>query len=167
MELYVQEPDQDLTSVHSQIMDGKICLFVCLFVCCCLSCLLVCLLVLLLFVVFACFVVACLVWFRSFLLGKQRTIGFCYPFKSKIQEMKEDINPLLRQGRFLSFRVGYFSHLTSLNNLLTMAQQLHADVQTCASHKYIAHQIALIYVSSSWAVVSPSVRVGVCIHVPG
>jgi len=41
---------------------------------------------------------------------------------------------------------GYFSHLATLNNVLTMAHQLNTDVRCCASHKYIAHQTALLYV---------------------
>ena len=34
-----------------------------------------------------------------------------------------------------------------------MAQQLNTDVHTCASHKYIAHQTALLYVSE-WVLVA-------------
>lgn len=40
---------------------------------------------------------------------------------------------------------GYFAHLSSLNNILMMSQQLNSDLRTCASHKYIAHQTALLY----------------------
>ena len=42
---------------------------------------------------------------------------------------------------------GYFAHLSALNNILMMSQQLNSDLRTCASHKYIAHQTALLYVS--------------------
>jgi hypothetical protein len=38
------------------------------------------------------------------------------------------------------------SYLTSLNQVLTMSRQLRADV-SLTNHKYIAHQIALLYVS--------------------
>ena len=54
---------------------------------------------------------------------------------------------LVRAGFLAPLPPGYFSHLTSLNNLLTMAQQLSTDAQHCVSHKYIAHQTALLYVS--------------------
>ena len=46
----------------------------------------------------------------------------------------------------LSF-AGYFSHLSAIHNVLTMSQQLNTDVLTSPSHKYIAHQMALLYVS--------------------
>ena len=41
----------------------------------------------------------------------------------------------------------YFAHMAALNNLLTMAHQLKSDVQTSSSHRYIAHQTALLHVS--------------------
>lgn len=42
---------------------------------------------------------------------------------------------------------GYFSHLTSLHNVLTLSQQLNTDILTSHSHKYVAHQLALLYQS--------------------
>ncbi|KAL7881569.1 hypothetical protein AOLI_G00084170 [Acnodon oligacanthus] len=40
---------------------------------------------------------------------------------------------------------GYFPHLGRLNQLLVLSQQLEDDVKHLGSHKYIAHQLAVIY----------------------
>lgn len=39
----------------------------------------------------------------------------------------------------------YFAHLSVLNQLLSMCEQLSADIATMSNHKYVAHQIALLY----------------------
>ena len=39
----------------------------------------------------------------------------------------------------------YFAHVSSLNQLLHMATQLQRDAPIAANHKYLAHQIALLY----------------------
>ena len=57
---------------------------------------------------------------------------------------------LLKDGPPLLLLVaveGYFSHLSALHNVLTMSQQLNTDILSSPSHKYVAHQMALLYVS--------------------
>ncbi|CAL8370556.1 unnamed protein product [Arctogadus glacialis] len=39
----------------------------------------------------------------------------------------------------------YFSHLAKLNQLLVLSQQLEEDVRHLGSHKYIAHQLSVLY----------------------
>ncbi|XP_018594731.1 uncharacterized protein LOC108926499 [Scleropages formosus] len=39
----------------------------------------------------------------------------------------------------------YFPHIGKLNQLLVLSQQLEDDVQHLGSHKYIAHQLSVIY----------------------
>ncbi|XP_067889328.1 uncharacterized protein si:ch211-218d20.15 [Heterodontus francisci] len=39
----------------------------------------------------------------------------------------------------------YFSHIGKLNQLLVLSQQLEGDVQHLGSHKYIAHQLSVLY----------------------
>lgn len=41
----------------------------------------------------------------------------------------------------------YFPHLGRLNQLLGLSQQLDNDVKHLGKHKYIAHQLAVVYVS--------------------
>ena len=48
---------------------------------------------------------------------------------------------------FLPFSAGYFQHLSTLNQVSMMCQQLRHDATNLSNHKYIAHQIALLYVS--------------------
>lgn len=40
---------------------------------------------------------------------------------------------------------GYFTQLGRLNQLLVLSQQLEDDIQHLGSHKYIAHQLSVIY----------------------
>ncbi|XP_065055623.1 uncharacterized protein LOC135684141 [Rhopilema esculentum] len=40
---------------------------------------------------------------------------------------------------------GYFAHLSIMNQLLRLATQINCDVNNLGNHKYIAHQIALLY----------------------
>ncbi|XP_071949747.1 uncharacterized protein [Antedon mediterranea] len=42
---------------------------------------------------------------------------------------------------------GHFSQATALNRLISLCHQLQHDVTTMTNHKYIAHQIALLYQS--------------------
>lgn len=42
---------------------------------------------------------------------------------------------------------GYLSHLAVINQVNTLCKQLHHDVQNLTNHKYIAHQVALLYQS--------------------
>ncbi|XP_072033998.1 uncharacterized protein [Amphiura filiformis] len=42
---------------------------------------------------------------------------------------------------------GYFQHLSTLNQVSMMCQQLRHDATNLSNHKYIAHQIALLYQS--------------------
>lgn len=42
----------------------------------------------------------------------------------------------------------YFSHIAKLNQLLVLSQQLEEDIRHLGSHKYIAHQLSVIYVSN-------------------
>ncbi|KAM8855587.1 uncharacterized protein AB9W97_020390 isoform 1-T1 [Spinachia spinachia] len=39
----------------------------------------------------------------------------------------------------------YYSHVTKLNQLLVLSQQLEEDIRHLGSHKYIAHQLSVIY----------------------
>ena len=39
-----------------------------------------------------------------------------------------------------SLPAGYLTKLSQLHSIVTLAQQLSGDVQSCSSHKYIAHQ---------------------------
>lgn len=39
----------------------------------------------------------------------------------------------------------YFSHIAKLNQLLVLSQQLEEDISHLGSHKYIAHQLSVIY----------------------
>ncbi|CAB1346497.1 unnamed protein product [Coregonus sp. 'balchen'] len=50
----------------------------------------------------------------------------------------------------------YFSHIGRLNQLLVLSQQLEEDVKHLGSHKYIAHQLSVIYqVLSSFRGIQP------------
>lgn len=40
----------------------------------------------------------------------------------------------------------YFFHVAKLNQLLVLSQQLEEDIRHLGSHKYIAHQLSVIYV---------------------
>ena len=51
------------------------------------------------------------------------------------------------RGLHPEFSAGYLAKLSQLHMVVTLAQQLSSDVQICSSHKYIAHQTALLYVS--------------------
>lgn len=42
---------------------------------------------------------------------------------------------------------GYLSHLATVNQVNTLCKQLNHDVQNLSNHKYIAHQVALLYQS--------------------
>lgn len=39
----------------------------------------------------------------------------------------------------------YFAHLSVLNQLVTVANQILHDLESLSNHKYIAHQVALLY----------------------
>ena len=39
----------------------------------------------------------------------------------------------------------YFAHLSVLNQLVTVAKQILHDLESLSNHKYIAHQVALLY----------------------
>ncbi|XP_068592772.1 uncharacterized protein si:ch211-218d20.15 [Cebidichthys violaceus] len=39
----------------------------------------------------------------------------------------------------------YFSHVAKLNQLLVLSQQLEEDIRHLGSHKYIAHQLSVLY----------------------
>lgn len=51
-------------------------------------------------------------------------------------------------GFFFTFP-DYFCCVSNLSQLSTLARQLHNDSSNPSSHKYIAHQLALLYVSTS------------------
>uniref|UniRef100_A0A3P9MBP9 Si:ch211-218d20.15 n=1 Tax=Oryzias latipes TaxID=8090 RepID=A0A3P9MBP9_ORYLA len=42
-------------------------------------------------------------------------------------------------------QMDYFVHIAKLNQLLVLSQQLEEDVRHLGSHKYIAHQLSVIY----------------------
>ncbi len=43
--------------------------------------------------------------------------------------------------------IDYLKHIVMVNQLVALSSQLRHDVSTLNNHKYIAHQIALLYVS--------------------
>lgn len=45
-----------------------------------------------------------------------------------------------------AFWAEYFFHIAKLNQLLVLSQQLEEDIRHLGSHKYIAHQLSVIYV---------------------
>lgn len=65
------------------------------------------------------------------------------------KEIGQQFNSLSRLKSFVVFLnlSGYFPHIGRLNQLLVLCQQLEDDVQHLGSHKYIAHQLSVIYVS--------------------
>lgn len=56
------------------------------------------------------------------------------------------LSPVIEVSPFV-FIADYFSHIGKLNQLLVLSQQLEDDVQHLGSHKYIAHQLSVLYVS--------------------
>lgn len=46
----------------------------------------------------------------------------------------------------IAFWTEYFFHIAKLNQLLVLSQQLEEDIRHLGSHKYIAHQLSVIYV---------------------
>eukprot|EP00731_Ephydatia_muelleri_P029530 Em0021g53a len=62
----------------------------------------------------------------------------------RVEQYLQETDPQLWQTPS-STMDDYFAHMAALNNLLTMAHQLKADVQTSSSHRYIAHQTALLH----------------------
>lgn len=44
--------------------------------------------------------------------------------------------------------VEYLVHVAKLNQLLVLSQQLEEDIRHLGSHKYITHQLSVIYVSN-------------------
>lgn len=48
-----------------------------------------------------------------------------------------------------SIPMDYFQYLSKLNNLMIMSQELNADNNNCISHKYLAHQLALLHQTSN------------------
>ena len=49
---------------------------------------------------------------------------------------------------FVVLIAGYFQHLGMLNQLITLSHQLNRDAFNLTNHKYMAHQTALLYVST-------------------
>jgi hypothetical protein len=47
----------------------------------------------------------------------------------------------------IAYISGYFASVSTLSQLTTLARQMHNDCVNTSSHKYIAHQLALMYVS--------------------
>lgn len=45
--------------------------------------------------------------------------------------------------------VEYLVHVAKLNQLLVLSQQLEEDIRHLGSHKYITHQLSVIYVSNN------------------
>lgn len=43
----------------------------------------------------------------------------------------------------------HFSHLSALNQITTLCNQIQSDCRNLHNHKYMAHQVALLYVSFS------------------
>jgi hypothetical protein len=53
---------------------------------------------------------------------------------------------------------GYLGRLSLLHSVMTLAQQISSDIQTCSSHKYVAHQTALLYQCIGNTAAFPSVK---------
>uniref|UniRef100_A0A7S0WSL2 Uncharacterized protein n=1 Tax=Pyramimonas obovata TaxID=1411642 RepID=A0A7S0WSL2_9CHLO len=70
---------------------------------------------------------------------------------SKVINLFPDLDAMLRTGQANPSRsekqagMDYFAQMTVWNQLLTMTKQLHHDAEHAINHKYIAHQIALLY----------------------
>ena len=61
------------------------------------------------------------------------------------EEHRSLVNVTLTE--FFSLISDYFTSLSALSQLSTLARQMHSDAANPTSHKYIAHQLALLYVS--------------------
>lgn len=44
----------------------------------------------------------------------------------------------------------YYTDLTALQNLSGLSRQINSDLSNLSDHKYIAHQMAILYVSQVW-----------------
>ena len=71
--------------------------------------------------------------------------------RTQVAKLFPDLDAVLRTGHPNPTRsekqpgLEYFSQMTVWNQLLTMTQQLHHDAENAINHKYVAHQIALLY----------------------
>eukprot|EP00959_Pyramimonas_sp_CCMP1952_P351075 7354731-Pyramimonas_sp.AAC.1 len=71
--------------------------------------------------------------------------------RCKVENVFPDLDAVLRIGVPNPSRaekqpgLDYFGQMTVWNQLLTMTEQLHHDAENAINHKYIAHQIALLY----------------------
>lgn len=68
-------------------------------------------------------------------------IGKLYPRVSKYLQQPESYSSSESSKELEAYHI----QVNLLNNLLVIAQQIQSDVLTCASHKYIAHQLAILY----------------------
>lgn len=66
------------------------------------------------------------------------------------------------QNTFLCSVAEYFFHIAKLNQLLVLSQQLEEDIRHLGSHKYIAHQLSVIYVKK----INPSFPLFLCVSIP-
>lgn len=61
-----------------------------------------------------------------------------------MQKILGGVNPFAYS--FLFPVTGYLFHVAKLNQLVVLSQQLEEDIRHLGSHKYIAHQLSVIYV---------------------
>lgn len=89
---------------------------------------------------------------------RESGLGYLFPrVELCLQEPDQDlvrVDTSVIDGKILrlfhdvdaSSMTGYLTKQSQLHGIVALAQQLSTDVQSCSSHKYIAHQTALLYV---------------------
>lgn len=71
----------------------------------------------------------------------------CYQGNYMLPWQLHIINPVdLRQPIAFVYE-GYFSRMASLHQVASLAAQINNDARSMTNHKYLAHQMALLYVS--------------------
>lgn len=85
-------------------------------------------------------------------MGITRALSRPVWFQQNRSFMMAHISCFVMIGTNLSilFRAEYFFHIAKLNQLLVLSQQLEEDIRHLGSHKYIAHQLSVIYVRPFW-----------------
>ena len=81
----------------------------------------------------------------NYLIG--RGMGQVYPH---LMQLLQQPGRLPDSRSLPSSPMDYFQYLSRLNNLMIMSQELNADNNSCSSHKYIAHQLALLHQTSNY-----------------
>lgn len=72
---------------------------------------------------------------------KQNGLGTLFP--RSYSYICNQTTPVFKSQK--SLMDGYFSHLAMINQLMSLGNQLNSDVNNHENHKYVAHQVALLY----------------------